>query len=430
MTPFVPYHIQHIKLNALESIPAFETGRYGAYCVIWWHEIPLGHIYLQPDESLKSESFFCKIKDATLTTIQFYLRKGNIYSEDSFQALTKENFNFWRRYIDTHLVELWKQPIPSKVPVTVIVCTRNRPQLLQKCLQQLNHLHCIPEEIVVVDNASDTDETQLVVAQFKEIKYIKEPRLGLDFARNTGIKKASNAILAYVDDDVIVHPDWLYWVWDSFQDKTVMAMTGLVVAQKLETEAQQIFEKYWSFNRGYVDKVYDTTFFKNTLHKGPPVWEIGAGANMAFRKSIFDEVGLFDELLDVGAAGCNGDSEMWFRILAKAHTIVYNPRAVVFHEHRSDLAGLRKQIYYYMRGYTAAALSQQRQLKASGYYRQLFKRLPIHYLKSIKKGYPNYSSQYETIWVEMKGVLSGLFFYLKNRNQFIHTNRKTRNVVE
>jgi GT2 family glycosyltransferase len=267
----------------------------------------------------------------------------------------------------------------------------------------------------VIDNAPQNDATREVVSEFKEVIYVREPRPGLDIARNTGAKTAKHPILAYTDDDVSVHPHWAYHIWQTFKDPKVAAMTGLVIAAELATEAQYIFEKHWSFNRGYTDKLYDTEFFRKTLRKGPPVWNIGAGANMAFRKEVFEETGYFDELLDVGAAGCNGDSEMWYRILKHGHTIHYNPRAVAFHEHRKEIAGLKKQLFYYMRGYTAAALLQQQQLRQAGYAKQIFWVLPRHYLRLLRSGFPHYSYRYRTIAAEMLGILSGLAYYIKNK---------------
>jgi cellulose synthase/poly-beta-1,6-N-acetylglucosamine synthase-like glycosyltransferase len=145
------------------------------------------------------------------------------------------------------------------------------------------------------------------VEHFEGITYCREPRPGLDIARNTGAKKADYSIVAYIDDDVILHPLWSYRVWKAFEDPAIQAMTGLVIASSLDTESQQTFEKYWSFNRGYKEVLYNQGFFRESLQSGPPVWEIGAGANMAFRKEIFAKVGHFDERLDVGAAGCSGN---------------------------------------------------------------------------------------------------------------------------
>jgi cellulose synthase/poly-beta-1,6-N-acetylglucosamine synthase-like glycosyltransferase len=193
-------------------------------------------------------------------------------------------------------------------------------------------------------------------------------------------------------------------------------MTGLVIATELETEAQQIFEKHWSFNRGYLDIYYDQAYMSRVLASGPPVWEIGAGANNAFRKQVFDKVGLFDVRLGAGASGCSEDSEMWFRILVAGDTIHYNPRAVVHHTHRKQLAELKRQIYAYMRGFAAAALIQQDYHPQAGYSSRL-RYLPKYYASLVKAGFPSFSFRNRTLWVELKGVASGIAFYYKHRNR-------------
>jgi O-antigen biosynthesis protein len=72
----------------------------------------------------------------------------------------------------------------------------------------------------------------------------------------------------------------------------------------------------------------------------------GAGANMAFRRSVFDHIGLFDPALDVGTVtNGGGDIEMFFRVLNEGHTLVYEPSMLVRHRHRREYEQLWKQIH-------------------------------------------------------------------------------------
>ncbi|WP_161888741.1 glycosyltransferase family 2 protein [Pontibacter russatus] len=411
-----PYQITHIYLDQLQAPPQLDFDRQGHYLVFWWKAIALGHLFLRQGSSLTPEAYYNKLAAAISPAIEHYAAGHAAATGDWHQWLLQQNMQAWAEWMDRIFSAWLPEQLPAKVPVSVIVCTRNRAAQLGKCLHMLTNLSCQPAEIVVVDNCSDGPSTRETAEKFSGVIYVREPRIGLDIARNTGIAHATAPIVAYVDDDVAVHPLWLYRVWETFQDPAVAAMTGLVIASELDTEAQFIFEQHWSFNRGYVDVVYDRAFFDATLSQGPPVWRIGAGANMAFRRDVFEEAGYFNELLDVGAAGCNGDSEMWYRILAKGDVILYNPRAVVYHEHRRDMKGLRKQIYSYMRGFTAAALIQQQQHQKAGYARHIFRKLPRHYLRMLKAGFPRYGYRYSTLWVEIKGVLSGLAFYFRHRN--------------
>ncbi|RNI24543.1 glycosyltransferase family 2 protein [Rufibacter latericius] len=409
------YHIAHIPLDRqLLALPQLTDGDHGHYLVFWWDQMALGDLYLAPKEELTSSTYKLKVIEAIRPAVNQYASALGL-QDNWVQWLENGNSADWAAWMEGVFAKTLPKPLPSKVDVSVVICTRNRSVQLEQCLIRLRELQCLPVEVIVVDNAPSDNSSQQVVRRFEEVLYVKEPRAGLDIARNTGVKKASAPIVAYVDDDVTVHPLWVYRVWETFQNPETAAMTGLVIAAELQTEAQFIFEKHWSFNRGYQGKWYDANFFQKNLALGPPVWEIGAGANMAFRKSVFEEVGYFDELLDVGAAGCNGDSEMWFRILAQGHTIHYNPKAIVYHEHRKELSGLQKQIFFYMRGFTTAALLQQEQQQQANYKRRLWRVFPKYYVFLALRGFPRYRYRTSTLWSEVKGIVSGYRFYLRNR---------------
>jgi glycosyltransferase involved in cell wall biosynthesis len=411
-----PYHITHIFLHQERMLPDLDTDQQGNYLVFWWKDIVLGHTFIEPGEKLLGQDYYMRCFTVIQPTVDFYRVKQHAHNDHWRELLLDQNFDAWLDFMERVFSNWTAMVIPAKVPVSVVICTRNRASYLLRCLTLLSNQTSQPKEIVVVDNAPTDESTYEVVRQFDGVIYLKELRPGLDIARNTGAFKASCPFVAFTDDDVHVHPLWVYRVWETFQDPSVAAMTGLVIASNLDTEAQLIFEKYWSFNRGYIDKNYDTRFFNQTLNIGPPVWEIGAGANMAFRKDVFKEVGFFDELLDVGAAGCNGDSEMWYRILEAGYTIHYNPRAVVHHEHRRDMEGLKKQIFYYMRGFTMAALLQQKRRREAGYKQHLFWTLPKYYLRMLYRGFPKYQFRFQTVGSELKGMLSGMIFYLRNKS--------------
>ncbi len=412
-----PYITQTIQLERLWVHEGFnQIAAAGYYCVLWWKDIPLGHLFIEKNQEPTQDELFQKIFSVIEPTVDYYIHRQKLVSSGYKKAFFQDQEVFGRE-MDHIFLQLLPESFPQTVDVSVIICTRNRSVHLQNCLDGFKNQQCHPGEIIVVDNAPSDENTRIIVDQYPGVIYFKEPRPGLDIARNSGARLAKNSIVAYVDDDVLIHPLWTYRTWESFILKDVTATTGLVIAASLETEAQQIFEKFWSFNRGYEDKIYDSNFFNKHLKEGPPVWEIGAGANMAFRKSLFQEVGYFDQRLDAGAAGCSGDSELWFRILAHGGTIMYSPTAVVYHEHRKELQQLHKQLFSYMRGFSAAALIQQEHFPQAGYKKRLFRSLPKNYLNTIINAFPRYSFQNKTLFSEIRGVISGILFYYKNRNK-------------
>lgn len=297
-------------------------------------------------------------------------------------------------------------------PIGVIICTRNRPELLRKCLDSLYRQRLPAAKIVVVDNAPDDDRTRQVCAG-TGVTYVREDRKGLSFARNTGIENLGTEYVAYTDDDVILHPNWLARLVEIFQQTGTDAIAGLTLPLSLETQSQQVFEQQWSFNRGLERKSFSKTDFENGRRFCFPAWEIGAGANMAFRRQIFEEYGLFEETLGAGAAGCSEDSEYWYRILGSGGTCLYDPSAIVFHSHRDDDAALQTQLRAYMRGHTVALRIQGKKFPKKGNAHRRFITLPLWYAKltldRIRHG------RRANTWFlldEIRGYLEGLVYPL------------------
>jgi GT2 family glycosyltransferase len=202
-------------------------------------------------------------------------------------------------------------------------------------------------EVLVVDNAPSTEATrELVRRRGPGPRYVREPRPGLDWARNRAIADATGELIAFTDDDVEVDPGWVRALADAFgNDQSVAAVTGLVLPSELETEAQVLFERYRSFARGFTPRRVAPGRRGPLAHGYGAAGDYGTGANMAFRRSVFARIGPFDPALDVGTpTRGGGDLEMFFRVLKEGHVLVYEPRAIVRHRHRRTMEELRRQI--------------------------------------------------------------------------------------
>ena len=105
----------------------------------------------------------------------------------------------------------------AKPEVTIAICTHSNAAMLEGVLARLAAQR-VPEgtrwELLVVDNAS-TDRTPEVLATaaasgaFRELRAVQEPRLGLSTARRTALAAASSDLVAFVDDDCHLDPDWV-----------------------------------------------------------------------------------------------------------------------------------------------------------------------------------------------------------------------------
>ncbi len=295
--------------------------------------------------------------------------------------------------------------------VSLIVCTRDRPAPLQKCLASLEHQRSAPGEIIVVDN-SPTASARSICAAFPEVTHVHEPRPGLSHARNAGVRAATRPLIAFTDDDVEPHPGWLAEVARAFERHDVDCVTGLVLPATLGTAAQRSFQlSMGGFGTSMIPAIFDHRFFAETKAHGAHVWRIGAGANMAFRRDAFVRAGLFDDRLGAGASGCSEDSEFWYRLLALGGTCLYEPRAVVFHHHREHWAEYKQQMRVYMRGHVSALIAQRDAFGHGGNLRRIFVQLPSYFVRTALTSLGRRRATRLLILVqEVRGWLSGLSY--------------------
>ena len=309
--------------------------------------------------------------------------------------------------------------------VTVAVCTRDRTDNLALCLDSLNQLDYDNLDILVVDNApSDDAAEKLVKIHYPHVRYVCEARPGLNWARNRAIDEALGEILAFTDDDVIVDTGWVKAVAQLFMaDEDVSAVTGLVAPYELETEAQQLFERYGGFGRGFSRQWYrtDPRINGDSTRQHGGTGKFGTGANMAYRRSVFEQIGYFDVALDVGTAtNGGGDLDMFFRVLKEGHTLVYEPAAIVWHRHRRDYDRLRTQLanngigfYAYLVRNWLAYPTERWAIFALGLWWFFF--WSIH--RMIGYTLRPFLFPRDLVWAELKGSLVGLTRYQKARRQ-------------
>ena len=98
----------------------------------------------------------------------------------------------------------------SVAPVSVVLPTIGRPQLVQECLQSILACDPAPAEVVVVD--SSTDEAVVdVTADFAErgVRVVRFRQPGLGHAFNAGLAAAAHETVLLTNDDCVVEPSWV-----------------------------------------------------------------------------------------------------------------------------------------------------------------------------------------------------------------------------
>jgi glycosyltransferase involved in cell wall biosynthesis len=218
------------------------------------------------------------------------------------------------------------------IKISVILCTYNRSHSLRKSVVSVA-VQELPQslewEILVVDNNSNDDTSQVVEElqrQYPErIRYFFEPKQGISHARNAGIAESRAEILAFIDDDETAGDTWL-------QNLTANLHTGEWAGAGGRVLPPSSFSRpRWLSSQ--------SPFTQGPLASFDPENEAGKlteppfGANMAFRKEVFEKLGGFRT--DLGRSGSNllsnEDTEFGRRIFAAGMQLRYEPDALTYH---------------------------------------------------------------------------------------------------
>lgn len=217
--------------------------------------------------------------------------------------------------------------------VSVILCTYNRCRSLATALESVA-LSQIPEtvswEVLVIDNNSK-DETREVVEEFSRrhpgrFRYLFQPQPGKSNALNSGIREASGEILAFMDDDVTVEPEWLQNLTSVLRHQEWAGVGGRILPERNFTPPTwlSLRDKYALAPLA----VFDIGTQAGEMYEAP------FGTNMAFRRDVFSRYGGFrTDLGPKPGAGVqhNEDSDFGSRLLAAGERFWYEPSAVVYH---------------------------------------------------------------------------------------------------
>ena len=218
--------------------------------------------------------------------------------------------------------------------VSIVVPVLNGAKTIESCLKSLLYMDYPQDrmEILVIDNGS-TDNTSTLVSQYP-VQCYHEHREGLSYARNLGISSSTHNYIGFIDSDCMASRSWIKEIMKSFcNDETALSLGEVVTfpsKNQIENYTAIRKSKWQTRNMKYPECPW---FLSNCV---------------VFKKEVFDEVGFYDTRF--AGMGCEDIDFSWRFFSSGKYGFKFQPRAVLFHKHRSSLGGLFKQYYRYGKG--------------------------------------------------------------------------------
>ena len=230
--------------------------------------------------------------------------------------------------------------------VSVIVPNWNGKKLLRDCLKSLQKLTYPNYELIVIDNGSSDKSVEMVRAEFPKVKLVISPiNLGFGAACNLGIKTAKGEIIALFNNDAEAESSWLTKLVDAIGKEDDIAMVSGLIFYHVPCDV------LWSAG-ARIDKITGMTYHINRgLHYNSKVGEEDVdylpGCAIAFKKSLIDKIGFFDESFFIYSE----ELDWMFRAKRLGLKVKLDYSAVVWH--KASLTRKRNQAkgyYHFNRG--------------------------------------------------------------------------------
>ena len=215
----------------------------------------------------------------------------------------------------------------NTLTTSVVIPVYNEAEGLYACLKAIGQLNKKPLEVIVVDNNS-TDNSAEVALSFNWVKLVHEEKQGVVHARSRGFNEASGDIIARIDADTLLKPEWLDRVNELFtEDKSLAAVSGS--ADYYDFLFIDIANTIDRITRKYMSKRLKRHMF---LH----------GSNMALRTSAWNEV----KGSLCSASGIHEDLDLAIHLQDAGFKVEYDEQLVAGISTRRIGSGFKKFVNY------------------------------------------------------------------------------------
>ncbi|MBB6638141.1 glycosyltransferase [Cohnella thailandensis] len=212
----------------------------------------------------------------------------------------------------------------EELKFSIVICTYNRDEFLERTLLSLNNLSYSNFEVIVV-NGPSTDRTSEIIEGYRDrIKIRTNSKANLSVSRNIGIKAAAGDVVAFLDDDAIPEPNWLHQIKEVYDAHSPIGGAG-----------GRVFGPggdHFQFHNGYIDiwGEAEVKLDQPGIHTAPrsDKYNIMMGVNSTFSRQALLEVGGFDEYYEY----FHDESDLCVRLTKAGYPIYHHQEAYVHHE--------------------------------------------------------------------------------------------------
>lgn len=195
--------------------------------------------------------------------------------------------------------------------VSIVIPAYNEEKYIKKALMSVTNQEVPADEIIVVDNNS-TDRTKEIAAKFN-VQVVNEGIQGMTPARNRGFNTAKYDLIARIDADVVVPPDWIKRLKHNFEYKKIDALTGPVI---LTDPKHNYFPESPLPSHLYLESL-------RVLSKGKRYLQ---GPHMILTKAIWSKV---KDLVNMDDKKVHEDLDLSLKILSIGGVIGYDRKLTV-----------------------------------------------------------------------------------------------------
>ncbi len=263
--------------------------------------------------------------------------------------------------------------------IAVIITVKNGQKTIEKCLDSVLESDCKNLEIIVVDDCS-TDSTPEVLRKYgPKIRVItNEQNKGPAVSRNIAAASSKSEYFAFTDSDCIVGKNWLMELFSSLDDPKVAGAGGCQAMPEDETGFGRIISSFLS------SMSFATEYLRAPQEKCA-ITDHNPSCNVMYKRDAFLQVGGFSQTLWTAE-----DVDLDYRIRKEGYSLVFNPRAIVYHYRPRSLKEFAEKMFRY-------GVAQGVMIRKYGFFRRvqyfflvsaaLFLVLSISFYLSIKAGF-------------------------------------------